>query len=156
MVDFQRVAAYQLSGIVWYRRHLDHAVSYQIILACHDFAWVKVPPCNCSIYCVISYTHIVFPSAHFARYFTRNPNYEKGGPEFVFNWSQLKTLQKSFLDSIVVELCLPNSRFPDNILYLLLRDAIDEANKKEQGVFPQVLWDAVDDLSVSLHSHGLS
>ena len=91
---------------------------------------------------------IAFSSAHFARYFTRNPNYEKGGPEFVFNWSQLKTLQKSFLDSIVVELCLPNSRFPDNILHLLLRDAIDEASKQERRVFPQALWDAIGDLSV--------
>ena len=103
---------------------------------------------------VIPYAHIAFPSAHFARYFTRNPNYEKGGPEFVFNWSQLKMLQKSFLDSIVVELCLPNSPFPDNILYLLLRDAIDEANKKEQGVFPQAIWDAIGDLSVSFPRRG--
>ena len=49
----------------------------------------------------------------------------------------------------MVELCFPNSRFPDNILHLLLRDAIDEANEKEQGVFPQALWDAIGDLSVS-------
>ena len=85
----------------------------------------------------------------------RNPNYEKGGPEYVFDWSQLKTLQKSFLDSIVVELCLPNSRFPDNILHLLLRDAIDVASKQEQGFFPQALWDAIGDLSVSFKRWGL-
>ena len=88
-------------------------------------------------------------SAHFARYFTQNAHHAKAESKYAFEWSQLKALQKSYLDSIVVELCLPNSRFPDNILYLLLRDAIDEASHKEQGVFPQALWDAIGDLSVS-------
>ena len=97
----------------------------------------------------------MFLSAHFARYFTQNIHHEKGGSEYVFEWSQLKALQKSFLDSIVVELCLPNSRFPDNILHLLLRDAIDEASHKEQCVFPQTLWDAIGDLSVSFSRPGI-
>ena len=93
--------------------------------------------------------------AHFAKYFTQNALDEKGGSEYVFQWSQLKALQKSFLDSIVVELCLPNSRFPDNILHLLLRDAIDEASQKEQSVFPQALWDTIGDLSVSFSCRGV-
>ncbi|KAK7685171.1 hypothetical protein QCA50_011534 [Cerrena zonata] len=88
-------------------------------------------------------------SPHFQGYFTRN-NYEKDEPEYVFNWERLKSVQKSFLDSIVIELCLPRSRYPKNILYLLLRDAIDEASKKTKDFFPQALWDAVGDLSVAV------
>lgn len=95
-------------------------------------------------------------SDHFKEFFTRNAHYEKNGePEYVFNWTKLRDLQKSFLDSIIVELCLPDSRIPKNILYLLLREAVDEASKKAKEYFPQALWDAVGDLSVS-HTTGMT
>lgn len=88
-------------------------------------------------------------SAYFSKYFVRNFDFEKEGPEFVFNCAQLKALEKSFLDSIVVELCLPGSQFPDYILCSLLHDAANEQKTKHLGVLSQPLCDAIGDLSVS-------
>lgn len=57
-------------------------------------------------------------------------------------------MHKSFLDSIVVELCLPQSTYPKQILIQLLAEAIDETPRDAKR-FPQELWDAMGDLSVS-------
>lgn len=56
---------------------------------------------------------------------------------------------KSFLDSIIIELCLPGPTYPKPILYQILHQSIEES-PKEAKRFPQALWDAVGDLSVSL------
>lgn len=86
---------------------------------------------------------------HWKQYFQPNQYKQEGDdqPEFLFHWEQLKIMHKSFLDSIVVELCLPASPFPKQILVSLLREAIDETPRDSKR-FPQALWDAMGDLSV--------
>lgn len=87
--------------------------------------------------------------AHWKRYFKTN-NYKQPGddlPEFVFDWTFLKDVHKSFLDSIVVELGLPNSPIPKQILLSILNEAIDET-PRDAKQFPQALWDAMGDLAV--------
>ena len=68
-----------------------------------------------------------------------------------FDWAALKDACKSFMDSIIIELCFPRAPYPRRILYHILHDAVDES-PKEAKRFPQVMWDAVGDLSVSCHS----
>ena len=64
----------------------------------------------------------------------------------VFDWAELREACVSFLDSIVIELCFPRAPYPKAVLYQVLRDAVDESPKDAKR-FPQVLWDAVGDLS---------
>ena len=64
-----------------------------------------------------------------------------------FQFERLQDIYKSFLDSIIIELCLPNSPTPKRILFQILHQAVDEA-PREARRFPQGLWDAVGDLSV--------
>ena len=87
-------------------------------------------------------------TAHFYQYFKIEPDPETGEPEYTFDWGALKNVHKSFLDSIVVELCLPSSPIPKQVLYQLLGEAIEESPKDRQK-FSQAVWDAVGDLSVS-------
>ncbi len=88
--------------------------------------------------------------AHWSQYFQVNQNRppDSDQPEFTFSWEQLKGVHKSFLDSIVVELCLPDSAYPKQILIHILHEAIDETPRDAKR-FPQSLWDAMGDLSVS-------
>ena len=90
----------------------------------------------------------VLPIEHFARYFKLTED-EAEDPEWVFDWTSLKTMHKSFLDSIVVELCLPNSQYSKQIMLQLLEEATTESHKETKR-FPQALWDAVGDLSVCI------
>ena len=60
----------------------------------------------------------------------------------------LREAGRSFLDSIIIELAFPDSIYPKSILYNILHDAVEEA-PREAKRFPQALWDAVGDLSVS-------
>lgn len=85
---------------------------------------------------------------HFARYFKLTED-EAEDPEWLFDWASLKTMHKSFLDSIVVELCLPNSQYSKQIMLQLLEEATTES-RKETKRFPQALWDAVGDFSVGI------
>lgn len=73
-----------------------------------------------------------------------------GEPSIGFDWAELKDACKSFLDSIIVELCFPRAPYPKRILYHILHDAVDES-PREAKRFPQSMWDAVGDLSVSLY-----
>ncbi|KAI0074642.1 hypothetical protein K474DRAFT_1665173 [Panus rudis PR-1116 ss-1] len=86
---------------------------------------------------------------HFAPYFKKVQDDELDEPEYLFDWAALKQVHKSFLDSIIIELCLPNSNFPRPILYRILHEAIDES-PREGKHFPQALWDAVGDLAVNV------
>ncbi|KAG6885905.1 hypothetical protein C0993_007923 [Termitomyces sp. T159_Od127] len=70
-------------------------------------------------------------------------------PEMMFDWQELREACLSFLDTIIIELCFPKPPYPKDILYQILRDAIAES-PKEGKRFPQELWDAVGDLSVSI------
>ncbi|KAF8444599.1 hypothetical protein L210DRAFT_978319 [Boletus edulis BED1] len=86
---------------------------------------------------------------HYTRYFKEVENVQPGDPTVAFDWAGLKDACKSFLDSIIIELCFPRSPYPKRILYHILHDAVDES-PREAKRFPQSMWDAVGDLSVSL------
>lgn len=75
---------------------------------------------------------------------------QPGEPSVAFDWAGLKDACKSFLDSIIIELCFPRAPYPKRILYHILHDAVDES-PREAKRFPQSMWDAVGDLSVSLY-----
>jgi hypothetical protein len=68
----------------------------------------------------------------------------------MFDWAALRAAYKSYVDSIVIELCLPNSQYPKYILARILEDATQE-DPREKERFPQALFDALGDLSVSAH-----
>jgi allantoicase len=86
-------------------------------------------------------------SEHFAKYFKQKRNAEADEDEYIFDWDELRLATRSFIDSIVIELCFPRAPYPQNVLYEILRDAIDES-PKDAKLFPQTLWDAVGDYSV--------
>lgn len=67
--------------------------------------------------------------------------------EVGFDFANLKNVYKSFVDSIVIELCLPESAMPKFILTTILQEALEES-PSEARRFPQALWDALGDLSV--------
>jgi hypothetical protein len=69
----------------------------------------------------------------------------------IFGGAALRDACKSFLDSIIVELCFPHAPYPQPILFEIPHDAIDES-PAEAKRFPQALWDAVGDLSVHARS----
>ena len=102
------------------------------------------------------------PTAHYAQYFTRHTDPQTKAVEYTFDWMQLKAIHKSFVDSIIVELCLPDSPIPKPILIQLLGEATEESPKDAKR-FSQALWDAIGDLSVGskkitrssgdMHSH---
>lgn len=88
-------------------------------------------------------------SAHYSRYFKEVENVQPGEPSIAFDWAGLKDACKSFLDSIIIELCFPRAPYPKRILYHILHDAVDES-PREAKRFPQSMWDAIGELSVSL------
>ena len=53
------------------------------------------------------------------------------------------------MDSIVIELAFPDGAYSKRVLFQLLHDAVDEC-PRESKRFPQELWDAVGDLSVTI------
>jgi hypothetical protein len=69
----------------------------------------------------------------------------------MFDWAALRAAYKSYVDSIVIELCLPNSQYPKYILARILEDATQEAPREKER-FPQALFDALGDLSVSVYA----
>lgn len=86
---------------------------------------------------------------HYSRYFKTVEDVPAGQPEIAFDWGGLKDVCKSFMDSIIIELCFPRAPYPKRILLQVLRDAVDES-PREARRFPQKMWDAVGDLSVTL------
>ncbi|KAJ6500171.1 hypothetical protein C8R47DRAFT_1211730 [Mycena vitilis] len=92
---------------------------------------------------------------HYAPYFKLKTNDDPDAvDEYVFDWSALKEAGKSFIDSIILELCFPRAPYPMTVLYEILSDAVDES-PKEAKRFPQALWDAVGDLSESVQLQAL-
>jgi len=87
-------------------------------------------------------------AAHYSHYFKTAESTKKGELGVVFDWSGLKDACKSFMDSIIIELCFPGAPYPKRILFQVLHDAVDES-PREAKRFPQKMWDAVGDLSVS-------
>lgn len=86
-------------------------------------------------------------TGHYSQYFKTELDPETKEVEYTFDWGALKNVHKSFLDSIIVELCFPSSPIPKQILYQLLGEAIEESPKDRKN-FSQAVWDAVGDLSV--------
>ncbi|KIK92133.1 hypothetical protein PAXRUDRAFT_830231 [Paxillus rubicundulus Ve08.2h10] len=92
---------------------------------------------------------LAMTTPHYARYFKDVENMQSGEPSIAFDWAGLKDACKSFIDSIIIELCFPKAPYPKRILYQILHDAVDES-PREAKRFPQKMWDAVGDLSVTL------
>jgi hypothetical protein len=88
--------------------------------------------------------------AHYAKYFKLKPteSSDPGESEYVFDWTDLRSAAESFIDSIIIELCFPRAPYPKAVLYQILHDVIEESPSDAKR-FPQALWDAVGDLSVS-------
>jgi hypothetical protein len=87
---------------------------------------------------------------YFKKYEESDPN----NPEYMFDWTALRDAYKSYVGSIVIELCLPNSKYPKYILARILEDATEEA-PRETKCFPQALFDALGDLSVNIHANSM-
>lgn len=83
-------------------------------------------------------------SPHYMKHFKEN-----GG---VLEWDSEagQRLNKSLVDTIIIELILPQSRYPASILMLCLRDAIAGGDHKTAQRFTQDVFDAIGDLSVTL------
>jgi hypothetical protein len=88
---------------------------------------------------------------HFKIYFKKYEESDPHNPEYIFDWTALREAYKSYVDSIVIELCLPNSQYPKYILARILEDATQEA-PREAKRFPQALFDALGDLSVNIYA----
>lgn len=74
-------------------------------------------------------------------------------PAAAFNWLALKKSYRNFVDSIVIELCLPGSTYPKYVLTALLQEAIEES-PKEAKRFPQAVFDVLGDFSVRASQAG--
>ncbi|KAF8502264.1 hypothetical protein F5888DRAFT_1800741 [Russula emetica] len=85
----------------------------------------------------------------FRMYFKKYEESDPNNPEYMFDWTALRDAYKSYVGSIVIELCLPNSKYPKYILARILEDATKEAPRETKRV-PQALFDALGDLSVAL------
>ncbi|KAI0305730.1 hypothetical protein B0F90DRAFT_1700505 [Multifurca ochricompacta] len=86
---------------------------------------------------------------HFRMYFKMYEESNPDNPEYMFDQAALREAYKSYVDSIVIELCLPNSPYPKYILARILEDATQEAPCEKQR-FPQAMFDALGDLAVAL------
>jgi hypothetical protein len=84
-------------------------------------------------------------------YFKKYDESDPDNPEYMFDWTALREAYKSYVDSIVIELCLPNSQYPKYILARILEDATQEA-PRETKRFPQALFDALGDLAVNIYT----
>ncbi|KAG9316615.1 hypothetical protein JVU11DRAFT_2669 [Chiua virens] len=82
---------------------------------------------------------LAMTTPHYSRYF-KEVNASPGEHSIGFDWAALKD---------ALQLCFPRAPYPKQILYHILHDAVDES-PKEAKRFPQAMWDAVGDLSVSL------
>ncbi|KAF8348288.1 hypothetical protein F5887DRAFT_880568 [Amanita rubescens] len=91
---------------------------------------------------------------HYAQYFRKVEDSAPDEQDVQFDWNGLREACLSFTDSIIVELCFPRPSFPRDILFSLLRDAVEET-PKETRRFPQVFWDAIGDFSTSVELQSL-
>lgn len=88
-------------------------------------------------------------------YFKKSEENDPNNPEYMFDWTALREAYKSYVDSIVIELCLPNSQYPKYILARMLEDATQEA-PRETKRFPQALFDALGDFAVNISAPSAS
>ncbi|KAK2464212.1 hypothetical protein APHAL10511_003669 [Amanita phalloides] len=91
---------------------------------------------------------------HYARYFKKVNGAAPDEADVRFDWGRLREACLSFMDSIIIELCFPRPPYPRDILFSILREAVEEA-PKEARRFPQLFWDAIGDFSTSVELHSL-
>jgi hypothetical protein len=100
---------------------------------------------------ILSCLQLIIVPAHYQKYFRDATGGDPDAPDYQFDFTYLKDVYKSFLDSIIVELCLPQTAVPKRILFQILHEAVDEA-PREAKRFPQTVWDAAGDLGVCASS----
>ncbi|EJD03112.1 uncharacterized protein FOMMEDRAFT_156484 [Fomitiporia mediterranea MF3/22] len=86
---------------------------------------------------------IVQNTPHYSPYF-KSSNDTQGCHEF--ERSEIRRMYTSFLDSAIIELCFPGSKFSPQALYFCL-NATQEENPRILRRCPQLMWDAVGDLA---------
>ena len=59
----------------------------------------------------------------------------------------MRQLNNSYLDSAIVELCLPGSEFSPQALYHIL-NTVEQETPRQLKRCPQIMWDTVGDLAV--------
>ncbi|KAF8623087.1 hypothetical protein AX15_006499 [Amanita polypyramis BW_CC] len=101
-----------------------------------------------------NFSVLAMTTPHYARYFKKVESSAPDGPDIRFDWNGLRDACLSFVDSIIIELCFPRAPYPKDILFSVLRDAVQEA-PREARRFPQALWDAVGDFSTSVELYSL-
>lgn len=87
--------------------------------------------------------------AYYANFFSRAADADENDPKVAFEATQVRPVYKSFMDSIVMELCLPDSEFSVNALIYCLH-MVQEESPRETKRCPQAMWDAISALSVSI------
>ena len=87
---------------------------------------------------------LIISTEHYRVYF-RMSTASKDRQEF--DDTEMRKMYKSFLDSTVIELCLPGSNFSHQALYSCLH-VIEEESPKDLRRCPQLMWDSVGDLAV--------
>ncbi|KAI0027822.1 hypothetical protein K488DRAFT_74250 [Vararia minispora EC-137] len=97
-----------------------------------------------TVYDIVAELGDVLQNQHFSPYFKSVLDAED--PSAAFNWENLKGVYKSYVDSIVIELCLPGSHYPRPVLVAILSEALEESPRDERH-FPQALFNALGDLS---------
>ena len=89
--------------------------------------------------------------AHYAPYFKVSSEVQDCQE---FEKSEIKRMYKSFLDSAIIELCLPGSKFSPQALYFCLHTTQEETPKLLRRC-PQLMWDVVGDLAVRISDYCL-
>ncbi|QRV96685.1 hypothetical protein RhiJN_24703 [Ceratobasidium sp. AG-Ba] len=82
----------------------------------------------------------------------QHEHFKENGGNIEWNPESGMSLNRSLVDTIVIEMILPQSRYPMSILMLCLRDAIAAGDKKTTERFTQGVFDAIGDLSASTSS----
>ncbi|PPQ98770.1 hypothetical protein CVT24_003328 [Panaeolus cyanescens] len=102
--------------------------------------------------CHQRFSQLTRNTERYARYFKERATDDLSNRHqqpIVFDYIHCKEATKSFLDSLILELCFPRGDYPMSILYRILNEAVTEA-PREANRFPQAMYDAIGDLSISV------
>ncbi|KZT41514.1 hypothetical protein SISSUDRAFT_1117652 [Sistotremastrum suecicum HHB10207 ss-3] len=86
-------------------------------------------------------------TAHYGPFFASTVNGE--GDQVLFDKAKIRSAHRSFVDAVVLEIILPDSQYPRHVLFECLHEAIEESPIDGKR-FPQLLWDAIGDLAVTV------
>jgi hypothetical protein len=93
-----------------------------------------------------NFSVLAMTNPYYASYFKKSDFHEAQDNDVMFDVQKLKETGRSFVDSIIMEICFPNSTYPKYVLLQILHDAVKEC-PREAKRFPQELWDAMGELS---------